>query len=205
MNPLLRRPEPHELRQPLLLAIVTAVLVAAVAFVALMSATPTWQSTAVLSLDQPRAVIAADDAGLLNKLSRLRFKYIGLIGTDRVAVPVAARLKVPVEDVRGRLSGEARLEDLLLRTNGTGTSKKQAQQTADALAAQVQAEVAAEQKAAAIPAVDQVQVIVVQAAADAEKIAPGRKRALAEALLAGVLVGVAVGLGLLLRRRTRQG
>lgn len=197
----MKRPTSDEVRLPLLLGAVTAVLVTALALVSLQSATATYRSTAVVSLDQPLAVAASGDAGVINKLSRLRFKYVGLIGTDRVAAPVAKRLGVPVTQVRGRLVAEARLDDLLIRVSGMATEPAEARRTADAVAAELQALIAAEQKAAKIPAAGQLQVQLIQPAVGAEKVSPRRSRSLAVALAAGLLLGALVGAGLLLARR----
>lgn len=195
---------PQELRQPILLALLTAVLVAGTVLAAGLSSTPTYASTAVLSIDQPFALAASDDAGVIDKLSRLRFKYVGLIATDRVATPVAKRLALPVTEVRGRLQGSAQLQDLLLQATGTASSAAQARRTANALAAVLQAQVAAEQKALAIPADRQLQLVVVQPALSATQVAPSRARALALAVLAGLLIGSLSGAALFGVRRLRE-
>lgn len=197
---------PDELRQPLLLGAVTAVLVTAVALAALLTGTPVWRSTAVLSIDQPRALAASDDAGIIDKLSRLRFKYVGLVGTDRLAVPVAKRLGEPVQQVRGRLSAEAQLTDLLVRVSGTDDTRAGARRTTEALAAELLAQVKAEQAATGAPPAAQVQLSVVQGAVAQEQIAPGRTRSLAAAVLQGLLAGaLAAGVGLGLRRVRQPG
>lgn len=195
---------PDRLRQPVLLAVVTAVLVTAAVLAAMLSATPVHSSTAVLAIDQPGALAASDDAGVIEKLSRLRFKYVGLVETDRVATPVAERLKEPLEDVRGRLSAEAELQDLLVRVSGTDDTAAGAKRTATALAEALIAQVAAEQKALAAPESLKVSFAMVRPAIDSEQLAPSRARALAVALLLGLLAGAVVGAGLLLTRGFRR-
>lgn len=195
---------PDELRTPLLLGLVSAVLVTALALAALLSGTPVWRSTAVLSIDQPRALAASDDAGVIDKLSRLRFKYVGLVGTDRLAAPVAARLQEPVTAVRGRLTAEAQITDLLVRVSGTDDTRAGATRTTEALVAELVAQVKAEQAATGAPPPDQVQLTVVQGAVAQEQIAPGRARSLAAAVLLGLVAGAVVTAVALALRRVRQ-
>lgn len=192
---------PSRLKQPALLALVTAVLVTAGVLAAMLSATPVYTSTAVLAIDQPGALAASDDAGVIEKLSRLRFTYVGLVQTDRIAAPVAERLGEPLPEVRGRLTADAELQNLLIRVTGTDDTAAGARRTATALAEVLIAQVAAEQRALAAPAPMQVSLTTVRPALGAEQVAPSRTRSLAVALLLGLLSGAAVGGGLLLLRR----
>lgn len=195
---------PEQVKQPLLAALVSAVLVTAVMLGVLLSATQVWSSTAVLSIDQPGAIAASDDSGVIDKLSRLRFKYVGLVETDRIAAPVAEDLDEPLEDVRDRLSGEAELQNLLIKATGTDDTEEGAMRTATALADALVAQVAADQKAVAAPPVLKVSLSVVRPAEDAEQIAPSRVRAVAVALLLGLVAGAAVGGALVVRRGLRR-
>lgn len=52
---------------------------------------PVWQSRAALLIDQPQAIAVSQDPGIIEKLSRLRFKYAGLVGTTDFAELVEAR------------------------------------------------------------------------------------------------------------------
>ena len=193
---------PSMLKQPALLALVTAVLVTAGVLAAMLSAPAVYTSTAVLAIDQPGALAASDDAGVIEKLSRLRFTYAGLVGTDRVAAPVAERLGEPLADVRGRLTAQAELQDLLLRVTGTDDTAAGARRTATALAEVLIAQLAAEQQALRAPPPMRVSLTTVRPAVAVEQVAPSRTRALAVAVLLGLLSGAAVGGGLLLRRRS---
>ena len=196
MNPL-RRLGPLVL----LLAAVAFVVGAAVGGLLARSAAPTWQSTAVLDIDQPRVVAAATDPAVLDKLSRLRFKYVGLVGTDRVAAPVATVLGEDVEDVRPRLSATAVPQDLLIRVLGTGSTEQEASRTADALADALVRLVAKEQADDAIPSAQQVQVQVVDVAAPAVQVGPGRGAVGLASLLGGLLAaGAVLAVGLVRRR-----
>lgn len=196
MNPLRRLPP-----RALLIAAIAFVVGAALAGLVARSAAPTWQSTAVLDIDQPRVVAAATDSAVLDKLSRLRFKYTGLVGTDRVAVPVATALGEDVEQVRPRLSATAVPQDLLIRVSGTGETPEQAGRTADALATTLVALVTSEQEDDGVPAQERVQVQVVDVAAPAVQVGPGRARTAAVSLLGGLLaLGVALAVQATRRR-----
>lgn len=171
----------------ILLAAVLFVVGGAAAGLLARSAGPTWQSTAILDIDQPRVVAAAQDPAVLDKLSRLRFKYVGLIGTDRIAAPVAAQLGEDVTDVRHRLGGLAVPSDLLIRVTGTADSPALARRTSDALATVLIDFVEQEQDDDAVPPAEQVQVELVDVAAPAVQIGPARGAVGIAALLGGAL------------------
>ena len=176
----------------LLLAALGFVLGAALSGLVARSAAPTWQSTAILDIDQPRVVAAATDPAVLDKLSRLRFKYVGLVGTDRVAGPVAQALDEDVAEVRPRLSAVAVPQDLLIRALGTGSTAGEARRTADALAEALVQLVAKEQADDGIPPPQRVEVRLVDVAAGAEQIGPSRASTGLATLLGGLLVAGAV-------------
>lgn len=181
---------------PVALLGLTALFVVGAALAGLLarSAAPTFTSTAVLDIDQPRVVAAASDGAVLDKLSRLRFKYVGLIGTDRIADPVAAALGEDVEQVRGRLGATALPSDLLIRVTGTTDDEQTARRTADALATALAAFVTKEQADDGVPAAQRVVVEVVDVAAPAVQVGPARGAVGIAALLGGALLA---GAGLL--------
>lgn len=181
-----------------LLAAVLFVLGAALVGLIVRSAAPTWQSTAILDIDQPRVVASAQDPAVLDKLSRLRFKYVGLVGTDRIAGPVAQALGEDVAEVRDRLGASAVPSDLLIRVTGTAADAEVARRTSDALATVLTEFVATEQADDAVPAAERVLVEVVDVAAPAEQVGPARGKVGIAALLGGAL---AAGLCLLVTSR----
>lgn len=196
-DPYPRRPGPLLI----LLALVAAVLVASVAGLAVRGGASTWTATALVSVDEPRAVAAAGDGGVLDKLSRVRLKYLGLVPTDLLAVPVAARLGVPVTQVRGRLSGAALPLDLLLRLSCSDSGPAPARRCADALAAAMVDFTAHEQQAQGIPADQRLVMTQVQQAGPASRTGPHRSRTAGIALLAGLLAaGTVLVVGTRLRR-----
>jgi capsular polysaccharide biosynthesis protein len=183
-----RRPGPLAL----LLALIAAVLVAALTSLVVPTPRAGFTSTALVSLDEPRALALARDGALLDKISRVRYKYAGLVGTDAVAAPVAKRLHVPVEQVRGRIGAIAFSTDLLLRLTCSGTTSAEARRCANALASSVVSYVAEEQTSYGIPVDLQLIATSVQAAGKGLEASPRRKRVLGISLLAGALAGAVV-------------
>lgn len=171
-----------------LAAALAFVVGAAVAGVLASSVTPTWQSTAVLDIDQPLVVAASSDTAVLDKLSRLRFKYVGLVGTQRIAQPVADQLDEDVAEVTDRIGATALPTDLLLRVTGTDSDPETARRTADVLATVLTDFVQQEQADEGVPLPQRVAVQVVDLALPAEQIGPGRGKIGASALLGGALL-----------------
>ena len=184
----------------LLLAVVAAVLAAGIGGLAAHRSAGTLRSTALVSVDEPKAVAASNDGGVLEKLSRVRLKYLGLIPTDRIAVPVATRLRTPVEQVRGRLSATVVPEDLLLRVTCTGPVAATTRACADALAQALVAYAVQDQVAYDIPLAQRIVLTQVQPAGPASRPRTGRGRTLGISLLAGALAAAAV-LALAMRQR----
>lgn len=176
-------------RQPLIVGAVLGVIAAIAVGVLLSNGTKTYQSTALLSIDEPRALAASDDAGVIDKLSRLRGKYIGLVGTARISEPLAQSLGVKASDLREHISASATAQDLLIHVFATSSRREDVARTTDALAAELVAYVASEQLADAIPSDQQVQLAIVQAADRPTRIAPTNGRIVGGAVLGGLVVG----------------
>lgn len=191
-----RRPSPLAL----LLAAVAATLVAGLAGVAVHNNRGDLTSTALLSIDEPQAVARSTDGGVIEKLSRVRLKYVGLVPTDRIAAPVAEVLKVPVAQVRDRLSARALPTDLLVRVTCTGKVAGTTRTCADALASTVISYADQEQARYQIPEAQRVIFTQVQPAGEAERAATGPGKTFGAALLAG---GLAAALVLSLTARQR--
>lgn len=175
-----------------LCAALAFVLGAAVAGAVTASAAPTWRSTAILDIDQPLAVAASDNAAVIDKLSRLRFKYVGLLGTERLARPVADELDEDVKAVRDRLGATADPRDLLLRVTGTADDPQRARRTADVAARVLVDFVRKEQVTDDVPELQRVVLAVVDVAGSAERIGPTRAQILVSAVLGGGLLAGAV-------------
>jgi hypothetical protein len=193
-------PTPRFSPLALLIAAAVAVLAAGLGGVAAHRTTGPLRSTALVAFDEPLAVAAAANGGVLEKLSRIRFKYVGLIPTDRLALPVADLLSVPADQVRGRLSAVAASGDLLLRVTCTGAQPAPTRRCADALARALVTYVDKEQSTGGIPVTQRLVVTQVQPAIPAFRPRTGLARPLGVAALSGGLAA-AVVLALALRRR----
>ena len=82
-------------------------------------------SAAVLVIDQPLIVAQTQDAAPLQKLQLLRYRYIDMLKTETLAVPIARQLgNVSVGEVEGALSGTANplsfTLDIIAVTNSPG-------------------------------------------------------------------------------------
>lgn len=185
---LARRPGPLAL----LLALIAAVIAAGLASLVVPDTKGAFTSTALVSLDEPKAVALARDGAILDKISRVRFKYAGLVGTDAIAGPVAKKLRIPVEQVRGRLVAAAFSTDLLLRLTCSGATSAESGRCANALALSVIEYVAAEQQANGIPPALQLVATSVQSAGPGTQGATHRKRVLGISLLVGILAAAVV-------------
>lgn len=180
----------------LLVALVAAVLVAAIVASVVGSRGERFGSQAILSIDQPTAVATSATPGVIDKLSKLRGKYVGLVRTNVIAGPVAKKLDLPIGRVRGALSASADPASLLLAVRAQDRDPAVAAKIAAAAAAQVRAYTAAEQSGLGIDAAQQYSFTLVVPAGGAAKIAPTRSRELQAGVLAGLLVGAAVYLAL---------
>lgn len=188
MTTLPRRPGPLAM----LLALIVAVLAAALTSLVVPTTKAGFTSTALVSLDEPKAVALARDGAILDKISKVRFKYTGLVGTDALAAPVAQRLHLNVEQVRGRLGASALPTDLLLRLSCSGKTAAEARRCANALSASMVAYLAEEQTGYAIPPELQLIAKPVQPAGPGVQPAPRKKRVLALSLFVGALAGALV-------------
>jgi hypothetical protein len=176
----------------LLVAVVAAVLSAGGGGVAAHRASGPLLSTALVAIDEPRAIAASGDAGVLEKLSRVRLKYVGLVPTDRLVLPVAELLSVPADHVRGHLYALALPGDLLIRVTCTGSQPAQTRRCGDALASTLVAYVEKEQVDSGIPTSERLVLTQVQMASPAYRPVHGLARTLGVAALAGGLAAVVV-------------
>ena len=185
----------------LLVAAVAAVLAAGLGGVAAHRTTGPYRSTALVSIDQPLAIAAASNGGAIEKLSGIRLKYTGLVPTDRLAIPVAELLSVPISQVRGRLSATVVASDLLLRLTCAEPDPELSRRCADALAGALVSYVEREQTAFAIPVAQRLLMSPVQMAGPGFRPTRGLSRPLGVAALGGGLAA-AVVLALASRQRS---
>jgi receptor protein-tyrosine kinase len=180
----------------LLVALVAAVLVAAVVASIVGSRGERFQSQALLSIDQPVAIATSATPGVVDKLSKLRGKYVGLVRTNVIAGPVAEELGLPLGRVRGAVSATADPASLLLVVRAQDADPAVARKIANATAAELRSYTADEQANLDIKPEQRYSFALVAPAAGAAKIAPTRSRELQAGVLAGILVGAALYLAL---------
>lgn len=174
------------------LALVLGAVAAGIAGLTVAAEKVKYESVAALAVDQPRAIAVSGDAGVVDKLSALRYKYAGLLTTQTFAEPVATQLHATVGQVRGALfattPGNSLIMNVGARTTSAATSQAVAQTAADALVRYVQNE----QTSAGIKPDLQFTMTVVTPADPGQKISPTFKRELGAAGLAGLVVFAAV-------------
>ena len=153
-------------------------------------------STAVLQIDQP-GLFRTESEGLIVKLSRLRVRYRDLMMTETIITPAARRLKVRGGVVRSALTVSVPRDALTLFVTAKTEDPELSKRIAQTVAAEVGRQAEAEQKAAKVPANDQVALKVIDKADTTSRIQPSLTRALVTAVLAGALAFGAVYLALL--------
>jgi len=183
-------------------ALVVGAIVGAGSAYAIHRSTPTYQSQALLEIDQPQAIAASGDEGVVAKLGRLRFKYAGLVRTQVFSGPVAQQLGLPQGLVSSSLYALADQQSLLLAVGARTHNGDQARLIAQAASQYLTSYVRNEQNANGIAEAQQVTFTIATPAGAARKVAPTRRRE----LLVGVFVFIFVaggvsGLALVGRRR----
>jgi hypothetical protein len=173
----------------LLMALMAAVLAAGITSLLVPTTHTGFTSVALVALDEPKAVALAKDGLILDKISKVRYKYAGLVGTDAIANPVATRLRVPIDKVRGRLGASAFSTDLLLRLSCSGATSAEARRCTNALAEAVVQYIRDEQQANGIPAALALTATTVQPATRGFEAAPRRNRVRLLSVLVGAMAG----------------
>jgi capsular polysaccharide biosynthesis protein len=159
-------------------ALATGILAALVAGVTTLGTTPTYRSQALLAIDQPGAIAASPDDGIIAKLSRLRAKYAGLVRTQEFAEPVATELSLPVGALVTATSATADPASLLVVIRAQTHDREDAVTIAAAMSEHLVDYAATEQAATNIPANQRVSFRVVTPALPADKVSPTRERAI---------------------------
>lgn len=154
-----------------------------------------------MAIDQPRAIAASGDAGVIAKLTALRTKYSALVTTQLFAMPVAQQLSLNPGVVQGALFADTPPNSLIIRVGARTGSGDRSRTLAEAAAAGLTKYVQDEQLRAGVPDGDRFTIDEVSPAGPAVKVSPTRKRVLAAAGLAGLLAFAAVFAALSLRRR----
>lgn len=168
-------------------AVGIAALLAAFAAVVSLRAPERYESTAVLVIDNPRALAVAGDDGTVNKLDRLRGKYATLAGTEAIAGPVSQELGVPASAVIGTTDVFAAPSTLGLVVRARGGDADAAVARAQAMAEGIVDYVREEHEDNDVPAEHRFVFEVVQPATFAIKTSPSSERAREAAALTFVV------------------
>jgi len=163
--------------------------------------TPTYQTQAVVEIDQPHALALSINDGIIAKLSRLRYKYAGLLRTQTLAQPIATKLNLPVGLVAGSLYTVVDAQTLVMAVGAKGHNREQTQAIAAAGAQELVDYTEREQTRLNIAPVNQVTFSVVTQAAPAVKVSPTRQRVVLVGLGSFLFVAAGTfGFGYLWRR-----
>ena len=163
--------------------------------------TPTFQSQALLEIDQPHTLAVSTDEGVIAKLSRLRFKYAGLIRTQTFAAPIAEKTDLPLATVATSLFASVDPDTLVLSLGARTHDREQARRIAAAGAQELIEYTRHEQSSLKVNIPDQITWTVVTPASVPTRIAPTNQRSVLVGLGAFVFVtGGALAFGYLWRR-----
>jgi capsular polysaccharide biosynthesis protein len=180
------------MRRPTLVQVVVVVIVAvigaALAGAIVGTRTATYESRTAVLIDQPRAIAAAGDEGVIAKLVRLRTKYAGLVPTPRLLQPVADAVHRPLGEVAGSVRVEVPVNSLLLTVVATSSDRHLVGPLSHALGERLRTYAADEQQQADIPADQRFTFAVVAGPSTPTKVSPSRDRALAVAATVGLLL-----------------
>jgi len=183
------------------LAVIVGIVAAVVAAVIVAGEQVKYRSTATMAIDQPRAIAASGDAGVVSKLSTLREKYTGLARTQVFDQPIADKLNLNVNAVRAQLFATAPASSLLIQIGAVTGNRALSQRLAEAASSALTDYVQKEQQDAKIPAENRFTITEVTPAGVGIKVSPTRKRTLGAAGLAGLLGFAAVFAALSVRAR----
>jgi capsular polysaccharide biosynthesis protein len=198
-----RRPRWPVVTGGTLLGLIAAVLFAAAIGVGSAEAVGqsgvTYTSTAALLIDQQRLESVATDPSVIAKLALLRVKYVGLVPTDAIVVPVARMLGVAPGQVRGHIGATAQVESLILTVSGSSADPTFARRLAAATASELITYVQQEQASANVPVADRYSFSLVDPASSAVVSSPSDRRSITVGAAAAVIV-LLVGLAVVYRR-----
>ena len=184
-------------------AVICGLLVAGLGAAVVLTRPAKYESTAAIAVDQP-ALIATGGDRVIDKLQRIRVKYAPLLKTDVMTNPLAKELGTTAADLRSTLSATTPADNVLILVKATTGSASQSQDYASKAAAFLSKYATDEQLRDSVPQAQQFQLVVVDQARSGTKTEPSPARALALALVAGLIaLGVVyVALQLLRPRAT---
>lgn len=174
-----------------LFAALAALLLGSISAAVVFARTPVYRSAVLLEIDQPQAIAASGDIGVIEKLNRLVPKYAVLARTVRITGPVSQQVGLPVGEVAAAVSAAPLGQSLLLSIAAQDRDRETAQLIAQAVGNEVIAYAEREQEANQIPAEQRFHFTEIQAAGPGAKISPTRDDAVASGAVAA-LVGLTI-------------
>jgi capsular polysaccharide biosynthesis protein len=162
----------------LALSLIVAALLAFVGASSVVKAPTTFHSSAVMLIDDPRALATAGDDGEMLKLNELRTKYSALVGTNLIAQPVATQLHLPVGEVLADVTAVVPFQSLLLDITATGATPHFAERLAHATADELTTYVTDEGSLFNIPTEERYTITVIEPAKSATSNRPSHAYAL---------------------------
>lgn len=181
------------------------VLIAVIAgYTVAARSSPTYVAQAGTMLDQPLTLAQVQDAGVVEKLSRLRLKYAGILRSDKVVEQAAEAVGRSRDDVADTVFARLDGNSLLLYVGATSDDEEEAVALANALASALRDYVTAEQRNALIAASDRISLDVVQPAHDATPVLPTARQKLVAGFSSGLVAFVVLGGVLDVVRRRRR-
>lgn len=157
-------------------SVLVATVVGLAAAYATSKSTPRYQSLALVEVDQPRAIAISPDDGIVAKLSRLRYKYAGLMRTETFQKPVAQSLNVGVGVVAQSLFVAIDPTSLLIGVGAKASNSTDAQRIAAAAAQELVSYADRQQVNDNIPTVERISFAVVTPAGPGVKVSPTHAR-----------------------------
>lgn len=187
-----------------LVAVAIAVLVGAAAALYEATRPATYRSTAVLLIDQPGVVASSQDDGIITKLSRLRVRYVDIVGTTAFEQPLAQQVALPLSEVHSAVQATYDLQSLLVRIIVTLPRAEDARRVAQAAAQLLVGYTQQEQSSAGIPDKERVTFTIVSPADTVDQVTPDRGRAILIGAVVFAGLGVAGVLGAEMVRRQAE-
>jgi capsular polysaccharide biosynthesis protein len=184
------------------IAVLLVVIAAVAGYEVAARRAPTYVASAATMLDQPLTIAQSQDAGVIDKLARLRLKYAGILRSDAVVNAAATSAGVSRDTVAATEVVRVDPGSLLLYVGASGTRASQAVRVANALASALSGYVTREQRSAQIAPRDRVELTVVAPARHAAAVLPTSRQKLLTGLGTGLLAFVLLaGVLDVLRRR----
>lgn len=163
-----------------------------------------YRSTSLLAIDQPLVIASTRDAGPVEKLSRLRLQYAGLLRTDALAVPIANQVGLTPVTVSQRITATAVPDSLLIAVSAIGSTPDAAKRLAAAAAQELVNYAQRSQDQYSIPAAQQVVLGIATPARDGGAITRSTRTVVTVAGFLGLAAaGLVLALASLVRRRSR--